>query len=138
MPLLLDGQRGARGREKSEMDEPRRYLHGTLVGLCRRRSPTAARRGRGERAAAAARVRAPPESALGSDAGAERENCFIVLHFIFQDIILFSNMLLTIVTLKAIFIGPQRAMNMCCSLPKHMCISAYIYIFIYGLPQQAP
>jgi hypothetical protein len=61
MPLLLDGQRGARGREKSEMDEPRRYLHGTLVGLCRRRSPTAARRGRGERAAAAARVRAPPE-----------------------------------------------------------------------------
>jgi hypothetical protein len=91
--------------------------------------PTAARRERGEGADAAARVRAPPESPLGSDVGAERENCFIILHFIFQDIILFSNMLLTIVTLKAIFIGPQRAMNMCCSLPKHMCISAYIYIW---------
>jgi hypothetical protein len=37
MALLLDGQRGARGEEKSEMDEPRCYLHGMPVGLCRRR-----------------------------------------------------------------------------------------------------
>jgi hypothetical protein len=48
------------------MDEPR--LHGTTLGLCRRRSPTEARRERG--GGTAARVRAPPVSSLESDAGA--------------------------------------------------------------------
>jgi hypothetical protein len=54
------------GRERG-MDEPRHRLHGTTLGLCRRRSPTEARRERGE--GTAARVRAPPVSSLESDAG---------------------------------------------------------------------
>jgi hypothetical protein len=67
-------QRGARGEERG-MDEPHRRLHGTTLRLCRRRSPTVARRE--SRGGVAARVRAPHVSPLESDAGPCRASRFV-------------------------------------------------------------